>query len=955
MTPKDLSPATAAERHRRAAEIFDRVADLPEDQRQAFLDNACGADLELCKRVMALLAAEQRAPSGFLAQTAAQLTVNHLVETSASLTGATLGPYVVGKTVGSGGMGTVYEAQDTRLDRKVALKILPPAFAGDPDRVSRFRQEGRAVSLLNHPNIVSIFDAGLDGGCYYIATELVEGESLGQLAARGPLETKRLLEIGVQLCSALDAAHEAGIIHRDIKPDNVMVRPDGIVKVLDFGLAKLLEPTRRPGSDLRTNPGTIAGTVQYLSPEQVLGSAVGPRSDIFSAGVVLYELAAGIRPFDGPTDGAIFANIVNRQPVLPAEGGRPIDPHLAAIIFRALEKDPDLRFQTAADLRAALKRLLRDSSISADRLVPERAFLNSGSRKLPAVAIGIAAALVILAGGVGWWMGARSKRPPLLPVNFQKITDAPGEETFPCLSPDGKQFLYASPARGKWDIYLQRTGGEKAINLTAESTADDTEPSLSPDGRKIAFRSERDGGGLFVMEATGENPKRVSQQGYLPAWSPDGRQIVYADGDFVTPSSRRGANSRLHILDLATGAQRRLATDDAIQPNWSPHGYRIAYWGLSPDGGIARDIYTVRADSGAVVRVTQDPALDWNPVWSPSGDALYFLSDRGGAMNLWRVRIDEKSGRTLGEPEPVTTPAQSMAYLSFSADGHSFAYAEARQRNSLFSTGYDASRQTVIGEPVPVGSSTRNVTVFSFSPDGRQLVYDAVGDVQEDLWVMAVDGSGRRRLTDDLFKDRSPAWSPVGDEIVFMSDRSGSLAEWTIRPDGSSLRRLTATPESVQRPVWSADGRQVLASRVPGLAALVDPHAPSPVTTLTPLPGIANFSGAIFSPFPQHGPVVGEWVGEKGWELIFYDLEKGVATRSGVLGRRPAYMPGDRQVIFGRGSKCLLYDLDTHREKELFSVGPNTIYEIHPTHDGKRIFFSQTIRDADLWVGRMSR
>ena len=948
-------PRDTAAVHRRAAEIFDQAVDLPEERRQSFLDSACGADTELRKRVAALLAAEKRAPSGFLAQTAAQMTVNQIVEESASLAGSRLGPYVVGKAIGAGGMGTVYEAHDTRLDRKVALKILPPAFTGDPERVSRFRQEARAVSLLNHPNIVSIFDAELDSDRYFIATELVEGESLGQMAARGPLEPKRLLEIAVQICSALEAAHEAGIVHRDIKPDNVMVRPDGIVKVLDFGLAKLLEPAQRPVSDLRTRPGSIAGTVQYLSPEQVLGETVGPRSDIFSAGVVLYELAAGMRPFDGPTDGAIFTNIVNKPPVRPLEAGKAIDPELEAIILRALEKDPDLRFQTAADLRAALKRLLRNSTASMERLAPEIARSAARSQRLPMAVIGWAA-VAILVGAVGWWIGAASKRPPMLPLHFQRITDAPGEESFPCLLPDGKQFIYASSARGKWDIYLQRTGGEKAINLTAESPADDTEPSLSADGRKIAFRSEREGGGLFVMEATGENPRRISQQGYLPAWAPDGKSIVYADNDFVVPSSRRGAASRLHILDLASGRQRQLATEDAIQPNWSPHGYRIAFWGLSADAGMERDIFTVGTDSGGIVQVTKDPALDWNPVWSPSGDYLYFLSDRGGAMNLWRVRIDERSGKTRGEPEPVTTPAEAMAYLSFSADGRTFAYAEAWQRNNLFSVGYDAARQVITGEPVLVGSSAHNVTVFSLSPDDRRLVYDAVGDVQEDLWVMNSDGSGRRRLTDDPFKDRSPAWSPKGDEIVFMSDRSGQTDEWIIRPDGSGLMRLTAAPEPMQRPVWTADGKQVLASRVPGVASLVDPRPASPATNPPPLAGLANFSGAIFSPFPEHGgPVAGEWVGEKGWELILYDLAKGVVTRPGVLGRRPAYMPGDRQVIFGRGSKCLLYDLETHREKELFSVGTNTIYEIHSTHDGRRIFYTETIRDTDLWLGRMGK
>lgn len=932
------------EQHKQAGALFHELCDLPEAERAARLDAA--SDPEVRRHVAALLSAERQAPPRFLSRPAIEVAARLLQP----LSGTVIGNYRLGVPIGAGGMGAVYEAHDLRLNRRVAVKILPPAFVSDPVRVRRFLQEARAVSSLNHPNIVSLYDADQDQGIYYIATEFVEGQTLRRLMSQGRLDSRTALEVAGQIASALGAAHDAGMVHRDIKPENVMLRPDGFVKVLDFGLAKLADPSSAGAhGELDTRPGNVPGTLPYLSPEQVLGKPAGPRSDLFSLGVVLYEMATGARPFEGPTDLAILDAIVNRAPTPPSRLNPSVGPALESEILRTLEKDPDLRFQTAADLRSALRRLGRDSnSTPLPAAVEARPRRNRG---LAAFALAIAG--VAVAAAVAWLAGSFHQA-PRLPVKFERITDAPGEEIFPNLSPNGGQFFYASAARGKWDIYLQRTGGEKAVNLTADSKDDDTQPALSPDGAKIAFRSEREGGGLFIMEATGENPRRIARQGYLPAWSPDGQSIVYSDVNFIVPSSRLSPASRLHILDLASGAERKLETGDAMQPKWSPHGYRIAYWGLA--AGVERDIFTVDARSGAPVQVTNDPALDWNPVWSPAGDYLYFLSDRGGAMNVWRVRIDERSGQTRGDPEPVTTPADSVAYLSFAADGRSFAYAQARQRTNLFVVGYDAARQQVTGEPALVGSGAHNMTVFSLSPDDRRLVYDTVGDAQEDLWIMNSDGSGRRRLTDDPFKDRSPAWSPNGEAIVFMSDRSGRLDDWTIRPDGSELRQLTATARPMQRPVWTADGKQVFGSRNPGLPVLLDPHPAAPAAGPRSLPGLEEFDGALFSPFPAHGAMlVAEWPGDKGWELIFYDLAKGVATRPGVFGRRPAWMPGDRQVIFGRGPQCLLYDVASRREKALFSVAPNTLYEIHATRDARRIFFTQTIREADLWLGRMGK
>jgi serine/threonine protein kinase/Tol biopolymer transport system component len=949
------------DQHRRAGELFDRLAGVPPALQLDQIDAACGSDDELRRQVIALLEAERRAPGSFLGQPAINVAANLLVEDAAAspVTGIQLGAYLVGSQVGMGGMGSVYEARDVRLDRKAAVKILPPAFVGDPERVQRFRQEARAASHLNHPNIVSIFDADFDRGHYYIATEYVEGRTLRQLAAGGPLDVKLLLDIAIQICSALDAAHQAKIVHRDIKPENVMLRPDGIVKVLDFGLAKLVEPSSGDANHLQTRPGSIAGTLHYLSPEQVMGRPAGPQSDIFSLGVMLYELATGVRPFTGPTEGAIFSAILNHQPARPADV-RPaldrdpaLDHDVDTLILRAMEKDPDLRFQTANDLRSALKLLARGSQ-SGMAAVPPAVHARKGRWTTLAIGAVVAAAL----GSLMWFsLHRKNAGTGPLPGRFLRLTDGPGEEVYPNLSPDGSQFFYSSAIRGKWDIYLQRTGGNAATNLTVDSKFDDTEPALSRDGSRIAFRSERDGGGLFAMETTGENPIRITTRGHMPAWSPDGKTIVYSDDTFIFASIRGGPNSRMHVVDLASGAQRNLQTADAVQPNWSPHGYRIAYWGIVTGG--QRDIWTVGVDGTAPVAVTHDPALDWNPVWSPSGDLLYFISDRGGAMNLWRVPIDERSGRTRGEPEPVTTPATSIKFLNWSADGTKFVYSQEQHRISLFSIDFDAGRQETPGKVVPVGPGTYDITNFSLSPDGTQLAYDTLGDPTEDIWISNLDGTGRRRLTSGGFKNRVPSWSPRGDEITFFSNRSaGRYNTFVIRPDGSGLRQLTAVTQTneMQGAIWLEGGKRLLAGRNAMGMTLLDPSAESPLTDAPSLPGFENFRGSInLYGSPLNGMVVGYTLANSVKEAIFtYFIPTGKLDYLDISGRAPMWMPGPKpQFIFIRDTACYLYDVAAKREKLLFSVAPNRIYAIYPAADGKRIYFTQTIRDADVWLGTM--
>lgn len=947
------------EEYRRAGELFEQVIALPPESRREFLEAACGAEHQLRDYVAALVEAEGKASDSFLERPAIEHAVNLIAERAASsppLTGAQLGAYRLGGQIGSGGMATVYEAVDVRLGRKVAIKILPPAFFGDRDRVRRFRQEARVVSLLNHPNIVSIYDAELEQDPCYIATEFVEGKTLRQIQLTGarPMELGLFLDIAVQICSALAAAHESGIVHRDIKPENVMVRPDGLVKVLDFGLAKQEAPPNSDATDvtrtLHSIPGILAGTAQYLAPEQIMGKPASPQSDIFSLGVTLYEVLTGVRPFTGPTDAAVLAAIVNQTPSNPSSLRPGIGAHLESLILRTLEKDPELRIQTAGDLRSALKLVARGSqpAIAAPAPAPPatRRVLRRAAGWAMATALGGALA-------TGWYLwSARYSLASDLPQKFTRLTDAPGEQSFPALNPDGSQFLYASRARGKWDIYLQRSGGSAAENLTAESSDDDSEPALSRDGQRIAFRSERGGGGLFVMESTGENPTRIAPRGHLPAWSPDGKSIVYSDDTFATPSDRSPPFSRLHIIDVSSGASRDLQTGDAIQPDWSPHGYRIAYWGLQRGG--QRDIWTVGTDGSQPVAVTDDLALDWNPAWSPDGTELYFISDRGGSMNVWRVAIDERTGKTRGAPQPFTMPASYIRFLRWAANGRRFIFSQAQRRVSLYSAAFDKAAMETRGELV-AAATTSNITNFTFSPDGRRIVYDTVGDTHEDLWTSNLDGSGRRRLVGGSL-NRAPEWSPDGSEILFFSNRGGMYDLWLIHPDGSGLRRLTAAKTSdreVQGSKWIEGGARILAGLQVGGFAIVDPMAGVPAADLAPLRGFAGMGRSFvqFGP-PENGLVLVQ-VDDKLNGIAVYSISTGRLEPLPAEGNRPIWVPGSsRQLVYKRRSECYLYDLDTKREKLLFSVAPNQIYALRFDNSGSRLYFTQTMNDANLWMGQ---
>jgi len=846
--------------------------------------------------------------------------------------GTRVGPYEILGPLGAGGMGEVYRARDARLARDVALKVLPARVAEDAKALARFEREARAVAALSHPNILAIFDFGTADGVAYAVTELLAGESLRERLKAGALPARKASEYAAQVARGLAAAHDKGIVHRDLKPENLFVTPDGRVKVLDFGLARQSEAAAQ-GSDSaspteahHTEPGTLLGTVVYMSPEQVRGKTVDHRSDIFSLGSVIHEMATGERAFQRETPAETMSAILRDDPLdatsTTSRSGR-LDPGLERIVRHCLEKSPDERFQSARDLAFDLEAL--SGSHATGEAVAARGRTRS-IRTSSLLATLAALGLVGLGYGIGRLGKGAAPEPPR-PPSFARLTLHTGDIKSPSVSPEGQSFAFVAEDGGDSDIFVQRVGGTNPINLTASSTEDDGAPAFSPDGTQLAFHSARAGGGVFVMGATGESVRRLTDDGFNPAWSPDGRELVYSTQGInpIWPYLRSGFGE-LWVVNVASGAKRRLTPGkplDAVQPSWSPHGQRIAYWGVRRGG--QRDLWTVSSSGSeaSVVEVTNDAALDWNPVWSPDGRFLYFASDRGGTMGLWRGAIDEASGRASGEPEAVSVPASYVCGMSFTRDGRRLLVASVFEADSIERVGFDPSRAKTVGGAATVFASALWIWgSVGVSSDGRSVAFSSAGR-QEDLYTLERDGTGLRQLTNDEFKDRAPVFFPGGDKILFYSNRSGQYEGWSVRPDGSHLTQLTRTSgQEITSPTVSPDGA-MLAMRGRGdagglliarLSGTEEPVRPEPL----PAPnGGARFDYGSWSRDGRR--LAGLLLHESGRRtLAIHVLESKAYQDLEVEGEIPVvWLNGDRDLLFLSRGKLMTVEIGTRRAREV--------------------------------------
>jgi len=919
--------------------LFHEALLQPRESRVAFLRESCDGDTELRQEVHQLLEAFDAAGSFLETPAGESFGIDGKAPHSPSLTaGQTLAHYQIISQIGAGGMGEVYLANDLKLDRRVAIKILPSQFTKEVAQVERFEREARAASALNNPNIITIHEIGNEGDLHFIATEFIEGQTLRQRLTDGPIPVNEVLAIAMQIAHALAAAHAAGIIHRDIKPENVMVRPDGLVKVLDFGLAKLSERdlaisvTAMPATvSLQTDVGVLMGTASYLSPEQVQHQPVDHRTDIFSLGVVLYEMLAGERPFRGDNVTQLFDAIVKSEP-------KPLPSGLNRIVTRALSKEPATRYQSAKELNADLAHVAQGKA--------------HWTRWATAGVVLLAAAFAV------WTFTLRRAAPSTSSPPFasaaQKLTDLPGEEFFPSLSPDGQSFVFASSQNDNWDIYRQIVGTRSAVNLTEGSDSFDTQPAISPDGARIAFRSSRNGGGVFVMNMNGSNVRQVTGEGFNPTWSPDGRELAVND-DNITNSEARNtypSASKLWAVDVASGTRRVITTHDAVQADWSPHGYRLAFWGEQKGGH--RDIWTVAADGKSEpVLVTDDGFIDWNPVWSADGEYLYFLSNRGGEMNLWRVSINESNGGLRGSPEPATLPSNNCQHVSFARNGSGLIYGQSTRNENVWQIGFDPARGEISGAASFLTQGLKRYAFFSLAPDEQSFVYLARGEPQQDLFTADRAGNPLRRLTDDVAQDIVPRWSPDGQWIAFLSDRSGKYEIWKVRPDGSGLAQMTYEPDrEVIAPVWSPDSSKLLYQIRNVNSYVIDANRPGTEQTPQSLPGSPP-PGFIPWDWSSDGSLLVGWqpLNEQRSMVVYTFADHRYERFVTGFGSYPIWLNDNRRILFREGGKLYLLDRLTGKSRELLSLKPpSQIGSYALSRDNKRLYYTSGSSEADIWL-----
>lgn len=842
------------DRWQKVKEIFHAALDRPPSDRFAFVSEACAGDEALRKEVESLISSDGRGGDFLNApayEAAAKVIVDHK---SALKPGLVIGPFEIVSFISRGGMGEVYLAQDRRLSRKVALKLLPPAFTKDDERLRRFEQEARAASALNHPNIITIYEILKTDSTHVIATEFVEGETLRQRQSHSVLSLPESLNIAIQVADALAAAHKVGIIHRDIKPENIMVRPDGYVKVLDFGLAKLAEQSPTVSADealtkqVRTGSGVVIGTAGYMSPEQARGKSVDARSDIFSLGAVIYEMVTQRKPFDGETPSDVLASILRTEPPPVSQLFSDAPPELTRIVAKTLRKDREERYQVVKDLLIDLKSLTQDlefqqrlkqrsasGEATAGKLSPEipvqppdagvgtdqvaeatptltsKPALSSivAARRWPTIAL---IALVLMGVSYAVFELARRKRassdaPPVV-NNIARITAWSGLDTHPTLSPDGNSVAYSSNHSGSFEIYIkQLTPGGREIQLTTDGE-DNFQPSWSMDGQRIAYFSKKRGG-IWVIPAFGGAPRQLTDFGASPKWSYDGTMIAFTSDANPDLGSGNVGSSTIWVVPAQGGAPRQVTKVGSpagghVGPNWSPDGKRIVFIALNFSSQVMWSI----SINGEDLKQFTGKGMEkvGHPVFASDGHRLYF--DSGPFVET--VAMSTETGMPVGEPVKVTDVGASfISNLGVSADGKKIAYSVQTQTSNIWSVPVSPKTNEATGPPFPITNQTgtrNNQPVFS--PDGHKLAFmEYVRGAGADIWIADTDGKNPVQLTTNP-RNLVPNWFPDGDELAFVSYRDNHWSIWAMSPQSRREHLLLDLKQDIQFARLSPDGKQ---------------------------------------------------------------------------------------------------------------------------------------------------
>jgi Tol biopolymer transport system component len=948
------------ERWQQVKEIFHAALEQAPDERPGFLARACGEDETLRKEVKSLIAAHEKDGS-FIDSPAYEAAAGLVDERSELKTGETIGSYEIISFISRGGMGEVYLAQDRRLGRKIALKLLPSSLTKDPNPLRRFEQEARAASALNHPNIITIYEIREANSTLMIATEFVEGETLRQRLGAGLLELGESLHIAIQIADALAAAHKVGIVHRDIKPENIMLRPDGYVKVLDFGLAKLTDPisalsaAEAPTKKVKTGSGMIMGTVGYMSPEQARGQTIDARSDIFNLGAVIYEMVTGHKPFDGETPSDMLAAILKTEPPLLSHFTPEAPSELVRIVTKALRKDREQRYQVVKDLLLDLKSLREELDFQAkldrsvapstsgeakaavgqlQRLALENAPATSEIRtavstithslsveikrhKIGAIVTVAALMLALIAGIVATYKflnrsvpATQSHLPQVLGTT--QLTFAPGLASDPSLSPDGNSVVYSSDQSGSFEVYLkQLTPGGREIPLTSDGQQN-VQPAWSPDGQRILFYS-KNRGGIWVVPALGGTPRQLTDFGSWPSWSRDGGLIAFQSGaeNALPPSTiwtvPSGGGTPRQITQVGNPPGGHGA------PSWSPDGKRIVF---TSNDYLTASVWSISVNGDQLRQVVAAVAADASPVFSPDGGSVYY-SGYGGPrapnLGIWKVGLSS-NGDSAGDPELIMAfPGSFLSHFSVSADGKKLAYAPLDILSTLTSLPMSVGSHEPAGPPAPLSKdrSQRHVAP-SFSPDGRRIAFAQWRQgTGADLWLIDADGKNLTQLTSNPAVDNVPSWFPKGDRLQFISNRNGYFAPWSIN--------LTSGKED-----FLAD----LGSSLGGYARM-SPDGKQIAFNSTASGTINVWVAPVESGHPEQLTFDKEMIGFPCWspdgKLIAFEMKRGADQYLGIVpseGGTPVLLVSDHGLSWP-------HDWSPDGEKVVFAGQRNGVWNIY--------------------------
>jgi eukaryotic-like serine/threonine-protein kinase len=736
------------------------------------------------------------------------------------MVGKVLAQYQICEKLGEGGMGVVWKARDTHLDRFVALKTLPAEKLADAERKRRSVQEAKAASALNHPNIVHIYDIAEADGIQYISMEYVPGKTLDRLIGRKGLRLNEALKYAVQIADALAQAHAAGIIHRDLKPSNIIAGENGNIKVLDFGLAKLTQPntsdfdetaTMRAQDGPTTEEGVVLGTVAYMSPEQAEGKKIDARSDIFSFGSMLYEMVTGRQAFHGDSKMSTLSAILKEEPKPVSVLIPDVPRDLEKIINRCLRKNPDRRFQHMADIKVALDELKEESeSGKLTSIVPAAAPRWSKSRWIWTFA-GTAILLIAMTAVGLWFLRPRPHPTP----RIVPLTSYPGVQADPAFSPDGKQVAFAWDGEkgDNFDIYVKLVDAGTPLRLT-NNPANETTPAWSPDGRYIAFcRARAEGSEIWMIPALGGAERKLGASADINggcrglSWSPDGKFLALADRS--TSESPLG----LYLMSPDTGEKRRLTSPPNgywgdVAPRFTPDGKTLAFVRIRSQTGGNAGIYLLSVSGSGepqheARRLTSDEPWIGGFDFTPDGRRIVFSSRQFGNTNyLWAVSVRE------GRPERLVG-GENASLISISRVSDRLVYSRVSFNSNIWRIpGPNALDKN--SAPTRFISSTQEDLEPQFSPDGKKVAFNSSRSGAYAIWVCDRDGLNPAELISfNGILVGSPRWSPDSRWIAFDSPKAGNLDIYVVSADGGPMRRVTSGPSSNVRPSWSRDGRWI--------------------------------------------------------------------------------------------------------------------------------------------------